>query len=350
MLTKDFRDTFPEAFFGNNDAYEIIEECYRALDCSQIMNEKFDAYNDANYVNTARKYTSSLFIESANRLEDDLLRARDEIEAALNGYLLNYIHTLNKYRGRVRTGASDLTTPIYWDTYEFPQLFTFPKQDLNKYDYKHEVEEFVSTHLDETDHKKINESADNIIRNFTEDIFGEAISSNNLNSLPPIIAEYYIGDKKTNEVNSANLMLTVQNIQKVQQIRKALRTYKDTIPGFYKKLRDLYTKSLNSIHQHKGITINNAMYQSVPTMQNPTRTILLARANATITVMDLRYNQIFMAYARVFHDIVYGQLNAFQIKINCNITLCKEIMEKLNLLAALPDPKNTNSKWVFIKR
>ena len=344
MYTKYFRDNFPESEFLC-EAYEILEECYRALDESLG-----DVYSDAKYVNTARTYTNSLFIESANRLEDQLKQQRDEVEAALNGYLINYAYLLNKYRARIRDHAKDLKNPIYHDTYEYLELFTYPKQHLKDFPIKGIATGFVEAHRESNDIKKMQNGADKIIRSFTEDYFGEEFNLQDTELTKEVIQSHMVGDPKENTITPMNLMLTVQNMQKNTRIKSYLRQSKASIPATFKLLRDSYTEVQDRMHSDQSISVNTAMYRSIPTMQNPNRTILLARSNSTIAMMDMEYNRIFMAFAKAYYYTEACRLNAIKNKIEGYKNLATEIMTQLNLLAALPDPKNTNPKVTFVKR
>ena len=323
LYTKYFRDNFPESEFLC-EAYEILEECYRALD------ESFgDVYSDAKYVNTARTYTNSLFIESANRLEDRLKQQRDEVEAALNGYLINYVYLLNKYRARIRDHAKDLKNP-------------FPIKGM--------VTGFIEAFGDSTDIKNMQKGSDNIIRSFAEDYFGEDVNLQDTELAKEVIQSHMVGDPKENTITPMNLMLTVQNMQKNTRIKTYLRQSKASIPSTFKFLRDCYTEVQDRMHSDQGISVNSAMYRSIPTMQNPNRTILLARTNSTIAMMDMEYNRIFMAFAKAYYCVEACRLNAIKNKIEDYKNLATEIMTQLNLLAALPDPKNSNPKVTFVKR
>ena len=344
MYTKYFRDNFPESEFLC-EAYEILEECYRALD------ESFgDVYSDAKYVNTARTYTNSLFIESANRLEDRLKQQRDEVEAALNGYLINYAYLLNKYRARIRDHAKDLKNPIYHGTYEYLELFTYPRRELKDFPIKGMATGFIEAFGDSTDIKKMQKGSDNIIRSFAEDYFGEDVNLQDTELVKEVIQSHMVGDPKENTITPMNLMLTVQNMQKNTRIKSYLKQSKASIPSTFKFLRDCYTEVQDRMHSDQGISVNSAMYRSIPTMQNPNRTILLARTNSTIAMMDMEYNRIFMAFAKAYYCAEACRLNVIKNKIEGYKNLATEIMTQLNLLAALPDPKNINPKVTFVKR
>ena len=332
-----------------NEAYDILQECYRALDCSQILQEKFDPFNDANYVNTARKYTSSLFIESANRLEDILKESRDRTEAILNGYLLNYVHLLKKYKARLRDNAKDLPS-LHYSSYEYPKLSTFPKMIKKSVDFESMMETFVENYAEETNHKKIQSGASGIIDAFTTEYIGKPISSEDIDQVKEITRDLICGEEKDLEVNSGSLMLYVENFQKVKTIKDILRSTKDEIPSFFKSLRDLYEELLTHIHKVKGITINANKYNDIQTMRDPNKTIILARQYSNMAVMDLEYNRIFTTFARMYTYTMLTKFDIIQEKLNLQIKIITDIMTSLDLFAALPDPKNTNSKNVFIKR
>ena len=73
-------------------------------------------------------------------------------------------------------------------------------------------------------------------------------------------------------------------------------------------------------------------------------------ANMKIAMMDMEYNRIFMTFAKAYYYVEACRLNAIKNKIEGYKNLATEIMSQLNLLAALPDPKNTNPKVTFVKR
>ena len=145
-------------------------------------------------------------------------------------------------------------------------------------------------------------------------------------------------------------MLYVENFQKVKTIKDILRSTKDEIPSFFKSLRDLYEELLTHIHKVKGITINANKYNDIQTMRDPNKTIILARQYSNMAVMDLEYNRIFTTFARMYTYTMLTKFDIIQEKLNLQIKIITDIMTSLDLFAALPDPKNTNSKNVFIKR
>lgn len=345
MLVKEFRDSFPEDLF-NGKARDVIEECYRALDCSQILNEKFDPYGDENYVNAARKFSNSLYYDSSSYMEDHLLEARDKAESAMSDYLINYLHLLNKYKARIKESSKDYTGTITHTTYEYPKILSYPK-DYRNYDYKKSVEEFLEACYSATDANKIKGFANKIVSDFTEWYLGYQLTSETLSEASEIARLEIVGDPKDVIYNSSNLHLVTSSLGKVSKLRLELHKLKREIPAAFKFWNGLYSEMSNYISKRDKGTITNAMYKSVPTMQNPSRTILLARTNATLTLSDLDYNKIFTAFIRCYYYATLEKIKAIGTKIDGNKRLANTILTELHLIAGLPDPKKKN---VFIKR
>ena len=348
MLIKDFRDSFPEDLFYGYPR-EVIEECYRALDCSQIMNEKFDPYSDENYVNTARKYSNSLYFDASSHMEDHLLEARDRAEAAMSDYLINYLHLMNKYKARIKDGSKTYSGTITHTTYEYPKLITYPK-DYKGYQYKDRMETFLDACYSSTNTKEIKKLADKIIAEFTEWYLGYQLSSDELEKASEISKLEIVGDPKDVTYTSSNLQFAITNLSKLSSIRLELHKLKKGIPAAFKFWNDMYSELRNYISNKDRGAISSAMYRSVPTMQNPDRTILLARTNSTLTLSDLDYNRIFTTFIRCYYYATSEKLKAITNKIEGNKKLATAILTELNLITALPDPKNKDPKVVFIKR
>lgn len=348
MLVKEFRDCFPEDLFAGK-ARDVIEECYRALDCSQILNEKFDPYEDENYVNTARKYSNSLYYDSSSYMEDHLLEARDKAESAMSDYLINYLHLMNKYKARIKDSSKEYTGTITHTTFEYPKLLSYPR-DYRQYDYKAIIENFLNVCYSETDTKKIKKISDKIIADFTEWYLGYQLSSEDIDKANEIAKLEIVGDPKEVTYNSSNLHLVTTSLAKVSKLRLELHRLKREIPAAFAFWNGLYSEMRNYIAKRDQGTITNAMYRSVPTMQNPNRTILLARTNATLTMSDMDYNKIFTAFIRCYYYATMQKIKAIETKIDGNRRLASTILTELHLIAGLPDPKNKNSKVVFIKR
>lgn len=349
MLIKYFRDNFPESKFGMNEAYDILQECYKAMDESQLLHEKFDPFNDANYVDTARKYTSALFIESANQMEDAILEDLDNTEAALNGYLINYVHLIKKYKARIKDNK-DKFDARHYQAYEYPKYSTFPKPIKKVIDIKSVASDFVSDYVDTDSYQKIRKGADGVIADFTKTYLGDSVKSTELYKIPDMVREIILGDEKDLEVTPNSLMLYIENFQKVSSFKETVKDAKNEVSSFFKLLRDAYSESLNKMHVAKGIQVNQSVYDNIATMEDPKRTIILARQNTVMATMDLEYNRIFTTIAAVYEAVMRTKLSITRNRIEQNIITIKDILADLNLFAGLPDPKNAKSKNVFIKR
>ena len=256
---------------------------------------------------------------------------------------------MNKYKARIKDSSKEYTGTITHNTYEYPKLLLYPR-DYRQYDYKGVVEDFLNVCYSETDVKKIKKAADKIIAGFTEWYLGYQLSSEDIDKANEIAKLEIVGDPKEVIYNSGNLHLVTSSLAKVSKLRLELYKLKKEIPAAFTFWNGLYSELRNYIAKKDQGTITNAMYRSVPTMQNPDRTILLARTNATLTLSDMDYNKIFTAFIRCYYYATMQKIKAIEAKIDGNKKLATTILSELHLIAGLPDPKNKNPKTVFIKR
>lgn len=353
MIIKRFRDTYPEHIFYNYLSYDVLQECYIGIDESELLNERMDRYNDSRYVNTAREYTRSMFLEPAVDYERRAREGVDEALAKLNGYILNEMHLISKYKSKILDKARSYEGKFICNTYENTKLYSY-KTSLSGVDYDEMVKEFSDTIAKKTGspniHKSINDTADSIIHKFTDEYLGEAISAEKIESAYSIVRNDIQGEARFYTVNKASIPIVIQNLLRFNKIRSELKALRKEIPSIFAKLKESYNKNLDIAHSSGAKNLEKSIYNDLDALKNPQRLIMVARANAVMVVSDLDYNRIYTTIMRSYYESVRAKTDCLVRKIDENTAVATTILTALNLITALPDPANTKKKDVFIKR
>lgn len=319
------------AVAGTYEKLDIIEGCMTAL---------HESVRDGRIISIARSYTQSTYFELLDNVKNALAKLVSRVLSVLNNYYMNNVKLLQKYRNLVVEQLRKPHSPIYHDSFVYPDSKDYPRSVRSSAYLTREIENLHKQILSGDrimSSQDVSNRVNRMLEMFGKQVLDTTIRTYDLKGSVSKAVELRVrGNSVSYEITEETVDRLIKEISDYHRERDDILRLQRTMTEDYEFLKSTY-KSVTS--HPEQLARNTPRY-----LHDPDREEFIARETSRYADIHVEMMRLFNGFLTIYQTAFETKLRLLDAKYNDSRNTLNVLFTNTNVLATINVKPNTGTE------